>query len=481
MARKLDRFIEVAPHSFQESEHFYPRVPNAVLHPLVRYFLGLGNRRVAERYCHLHPEARPEAVHHALARTPRHFRWAGADLFHTTTEQGIRRNVIVEVNSSPSGQKSMPLRDQDMDEGGYRTLLERSFIPLLRRRGLPAGALAVLWDKNEMEVAGYAAVLANLTRETVLLVHVPPDEPNPSLRFDSTGVLEVRDPQDRWVRVRAAMRYVTQRPWTRIPPVTRTAFFNPVLACLAGGRNKLLAAKAYDFYNAELAGDGLSIRVPETIWDVGQSEVPLWVSRMGGVAVVKNPYSNAGVGVYTITSERELQAFMATQHRYDRFIVQALIGNSAWSSRTRTGHLYHVGTVPTPRGEIYVADLRFMVGADPDGFYPVALYARRAREPLASKLDGVLDSWAMLGTNLSVRSDSGWTTEPERLLLMDSRDFNQLGLGLDDLIEAYLQTVLAVTAIDRMAAQLLTKRGRFRHRFFRSINPDPALADEILR
>ncbi len=37
---------------------------------------------------------------------------------------------------------------------------------------------------------------------------------------------------------------------------------------------------------------------------------------------------------------------------------------------------------------------------------------------------------------------------------MDSRDFNRLGLGLDDLIEAYLQTVLAVTSIDRMAQGL---------------------------
>ena len=105
--------------------------------------------------------------------------------------------------------------------------------------------------------------------------------------------------------MRAAFRYVTQRPWTRIPPVTRTAMLNPVLTCLAGGRNKMLAAKAYDLLSAELAPTGLVVRTPETIWDVALAEVPLWVQRMGGVAVVKVPYSNAGQGVYTIASQAD--------------------------------------------------------------------------------------------------------------------------------------------------------------------------------
>jgi hypothetical protein len=88
----------------------------------------------------------------------------------------------------------------------------------------------------------------------------------------------------------------------------------------------------------------------------------------------------------------------------------------------------------------------------------------------------------MLGTNLSVKTPEGeWTTETERLLLVDSRDFNKLGIGLDDLIEGYLQTVMAVTAIDRMASQLLTSKLVFRRRFFQQLVPDAALVDEITR
>lgn len=306
-----------------------------------------------------------------------------------------------------------------------------------------------------------------------------------------------------WEPVRAALRYVTQRPWTRLPPLTRTLVFNPVLACLAGGRNKMLAAKAYDIYNAEIAHTGLTIHTPETIWDVAKPEVPLWVGRMGGLAVVKVPYANAGQGVWTITHEKELHAFMSIEHRYDRFIVQvkkntlkfysclvtsfvalyndnrqqhtelsiptvrnncfieaklpihvfsvtvpsiispviwwkricttrngfgsfnvlqyvfksmhtpgvcqpwvvvqALIGNNSWSSVSQSGRLYHVGTIPNLKGNIYAADLRFMIGSSPEGFFPVAIYARRARLPLAEKLDAGTNSWDVLGTNLSFK------------------------------------------------------------------------------
>jgi hypothetical protein len=469
----------VRPDSFEAEAHFYPKVLNAQIHPLVRFFMGLSNSRIVERYCHLHPEVKRDAIESALREPTRHLLWGGADLFHVTTDRGERRMVVIESNSCPSGQKSMPRYQEEQEMAGYQRLLERAFLPTLKRRRLPAGGLAVLYDKNPMENTGYAATLAELTGEDVHLVYWPADDPDPAARFDA-GVLEVRT-VDGWIPIRAAFRYVTQRPWTRIPPVTRTALLNPTLACLGGGRNKMLAAKAYDLHNATLAGTGLQIRVPETIWDVSLNEIPLWVDRMGGVAVVKDPYSNAGQGVWTITSAAELAEFTAADHRYDRFIVQALIGNSGWSSRGRDGRLHHVGTVPDRHNRIHVADLRFMVGVGAEGFFPIATYARRAPAPLLAELDGSTPSWEMLGTNLSDRAvDGTWTTDPSRLLLMDARDFNRLGLGLDQLIEGYVQTALAVRAIDSMCATLLTRKGRFRRKLFSSLNPDPALVAEII-
>jgi hypothetical protein len=64
-----------------------------------------------------------------------------------------------------------------------------------------------------------------------------------------------------------ALRYVTQRPWTRIPCVTKTVILNPIVGCLAGGRNKGVAAKAYAALNDDMAaeGTGLKIRTPFTV------------------------------------------------------------------------------------------------------------------------------------------------------------------------------------------------------------------------
>ncbi|MCB0634532.1 MAG: hypothetical protein KDD15_32590, partial [Lewinella sp.] len=307
------------------------------------------------------------------------------------------------------------------------------------------------------------------------------DETDPAVRFNEEQVMEVRDENGVWHPIRAAFRYLTQRPWNRLPIHSRTRILNPTIACLAGGRNKLVAAKAYDLYNAELRGSGLRINLPETIWDVQKAEIPLWISKMGGQAVIKVPYSNAGQGVFTVVNQSELDHFMAMDFPYDRFIVQSLIGNYQWSSKSSKGRLYHVGTIPNSKGKTYVADLRMMISSTASGLRPLCVYARRAANPLEDVLTDSSDSWEMLGTNLSIKLEDGkWDSDTTRLVLMDRRDFNKLGIGMDDLIEAYIQTVLSTIAIDQMAQTLFNKQGKFRMRLFRSLNDDDAFLREIL-
>lgn len=469
----------VHPGSFVYENHFYPRVHNAMLHPLVSFFMNLSEERLISRFCHLNPSVIPPVLERILTYQPQYFNWSGADLIHVTTAGGRRQMVVIETNSCPSGQKSMPLVNETQDQGGYRVLVERAFKPRADSHRLPPGALALVYDKNPMENTGYAAVMAEVFQEPVYLAEFFQDDPDPPVRFDD-GVMHVRDEAGAWHAIRAAMRYVTQRPWNRIPVTSKTHIFNPILACLAGGRNKLVAAKAYEIYNADLSGTGLAIRTPNTVRDVRRVEIPLWLKSLGGHGVIKVPYSNAGQGVFTITSHRELEAFRAREIPYEQFIVQSLIGNANWSSRSATGQFYHVGLMPTRRREIYVADLRMMVCSGQDGFRPVAIYARRTRQPLVDELTEESDSWAMLGTNLSVRlPDGSWTTESERLMLMDRKDFNKLGIGIDDLIEAYIQTVLATIAIDKLASTLVTQKGKFRMKLYQSLNNDEVLLGEI--
>jgi hypothetical protein len=242
----------------------------------------------------------------------------------------------------------------------------------------------------------------------------------------------------------------------------------------------MVATKAYDLFNSEIEPFGLKINIPETIWDVSKNEVPLWVKKLGGHAVVKIPYSNAGQGVFTITNKQELEDFMSLSIDYERFIVQSLIGNYQWSSTSSKGKFYHVGTLPDKKGNTYVSDLRMMVCNTSKGIRPLCTYARRSAAPLSNTLKGGDDSWSMLGTNLSVKlGPNEWSSDTNRLLLMDRRDFNKLGIGLDDLIEAYIQTVLSTIAIDKMAINLFTSKKKFRIKLFRSLNNDDTLLNEL--
>ncbi|KAI9504701.1 hypothetical protein BX070DRAFT_239008 [Coemansia spiralis] len=469
----------IEPGRFEQVNHFYPRVLNAQIHPLVSSFFELGNERIIARYVHLRPMVDQDKLRELLSYRPKYFAWAGSDLFNVTTDTGQHQMIIVETNSCPSGQKSMPLL-QDTDEcGGYRVVLRSAFDGLLKDTECE-GELAVIYDKNHMEASGYAAALAEESGEHVWLVEFHDADADPPVRWVNR-VMQVRDADESWHSIRACFRYITQRPWGRIPINTRTRVLNPVVACLAGGRNKMMAARAYELLNAELQPYNLGVRVPLTIYNVARDEVPAWIKSMGGHAVIKNPYSNAGQGVWTITGPSDLERFMSLDHHYDKFIVQSLVGNASWSSTTQDGCFYHVGTVPNKNNNIFVSDLRMMIAAAGDGFCPVSIYARRARNPLVRRLedDPKYTSWGMLGTNLSVKNQDGsWSTESQRLVLMDRKDFNQLGIGIDDLIDGYIQTVLSVIAIDKMC-QRLVGNGKFDCDLFRALNPDEALIREI--
>jgi len=474
----MNKLKVVHPNEFEPHRHWYPKALNATIHPMISFFLSLGQERIITRYCHMHPQVDKEKLRDILNHKSRYFLWGGADLLNVTSAGGKRQMVVIENNSCPSGQKSMPLVDDNEEQGSYRLMVERTFRPILKNLRIKGG-LAVIYDKNPMEVSGYAEVIADVMNEPVYYVSFYKDDKDPSVKFVDSILQVLVDGE--WIPIRAAFRYVTQKPWNRIPVNCKTKILNPTIACLAGGRNKMVAAKSYDIFNAELAESGLKINMPETIWDVSKNEVPLWVRKLGGHAVIKVPYSNAGQGVYTIVTPEELEAFMEMEFDYDLFIVQSLIGNSNWSSTTSAGKLYHVGTIPNNKNQTFVADIRMMVSSTDKGIRPLCVYARRAAEPLVDNITSAIDSWSMLGTNLSIDNGDGtWSSDTNRLVLMDRRDFNKLGVGLDDLIEAYIQTVLSMVAIDKMAQTLVNKQGRFRMKLFKSLNDDQSLLNEIL-
>ncbi|MCO4754702.1 MAG: hypothetical protein KC478_09465 [Bacteriovoracaceae bacterium] len=472
----MDIIKRFSPHDFDPENHFYTKVLNAQLHPLVSYFYNLGNDRIAQRYCHLNPQVDRKALDRLLNYKTSHFHWGGSDLFYTTTKTGNRKVVVIETNSCPSGQKSMPLANENIEQGGYHTLITQCFKNQLERSLKTEGGLAVLYDKNYMEASGYAATMADVFDEEVFLVPLMSDEKNEHIKFDD-GVLNVFVDNE-WRPIRGALRYVTQRPWSRIPLVSKTLILNPVIACLAGGRNKLVASKAYELFNAQHAEFGIGINFPETVKDLNKEETKLWVERFDYLAVIKVPYSNAGQGVYTISNKEEFEEFLKIDFPYEQFIVQSLIAPRDWYPRLTDNKFFHVGTFPNKRNEIFVADLRMMViNNDKTGFSPIATYARRAKAPLTDTLPE--NSWDMLGTNLSIKlSNNEWSSDSKRLMLVDRKEFNTLGLGLDDMIEAYIQSALSVVAIDKICEQLLSD-DKFNEDLFTSLNNDKVLLEEF--
>jgi len=476
----LKKIKIVQPDEFEAHRHWYPKALNATIHPMISFFLNLEQERIITRYCHMHPTVDGDKLREVLNHKAKHFLWGGADLLNVTSAKGKRQMVLIENNSCPSGQKSMPLVDDNQEQGSYKLMVERTFKPFLKGlRNKVKGGLAVIYDKNPMEASGYAEVIADVMKEPVYYVDFYDNDPNPKVTFKD-GIMYILNEQNESIPIRAAFRYLTQKPWNRLPLHSKTKLLNPIIACLAGGRNKMVAAKAYDIFNAELLEHGLKINIPETIWDVRKNAIPLWVKKIGGHAVIKVPYSNAGQGVYTIVTEDELQKFMELDFDYDLFIVQSLIGNANWSSMTASGKLYHVGTIPNHKNQTFVADIRMMVSSTEKGIRPLCTYARRAEKPLVDQISDGTDSWEMLGTNLSFKNDDGsWGNDTNRLILMDRRDFNKLGVGLDDLIEAYIQSVLSLVAIDKIAQTLINKQNKFRMRLFKSLNNDKSLLDEI--
>ncbi len=478
--------IEVfQPDEFEAERFFYPRTLNAQIHPLVLSFFRMTPDRLIKRYCHLHPHVQAENLREVLTTPPRYLRWSGSDIFNVSTELGVKQKLIVETNSCPSGQKSFPALEQHHEEGGYYRLIEKTFLPLVAKKLRKAqaegseGVVAVLYDKNPMESSGYAQVLATLIERPVHLIPFTLSNPWRFLEVEDRVLYAKID--GKRVPVLCGFRYVTQKPWNRIPFNLKTPILNPIVACLAGGRNKLLAAKAYEMFNAQWRARGLEILTPQSFTNVRKAEVPFLVQQFGGKAVVKVPYLNAGQGIYTLVNDEELERFMALDHPYDEFIVQQLVGNFRWSSTSPRGKVFNIGTVPDKKERIYVFDVRMMVAWQGEAFAPMAMYARRAPLPMASELEPGTESWGVLGTNLSKKvGDEQWDTEPKRLLMMDRKDFDRLGLGLDDLIECFVQAVMANRAIDDLAQRLVKRGGGLRRDLFQSLNNDEALLREIM-
>ena len=135
--------------TFNMEEHYYNKVLHAQIHQSVKSFLNMDKERIVKRFCHLNPKVDPIALTQWLSYKPKYIQWSGTDLFHVVNESGTKKMVVIETNSSPSGQKSMPLINDVEERGGYLRLMEKSFLPFVKKqRTLPGSYAGERWRGN---------------------------------------------------------------------------------------------------------------------------------------------------------------------------------------------------------------------------------------------------------------------------------------------------------------------------------------------
>lgn len=471
--------ISMVKSEFEPSNHFYSKTLKTQMNSTGSTFFQLNNEQILIRYSRIKPFVDIDYLRKYLNYKTKYFTWGGCDLFKVIDKYGKNQMVLIESNTCASGVKSTPLPNEAENFGSYRIIVE-NFLNIFKESDLKLGDLAVIYDQNLMEASGYCSCLADLSNENVWLIQYLDGSLNVKW---VNGVMYVRDENDTWHSIRACVRLVTQQPWKKIPLNSKTIIVNPIITCLAGGRNKNIASYAYKLFNAEQVknSSNLFIREPYCLINVEKQEIPFLLendSNLNKKAVIKVPYDNCGQGVYTIVNEFELKSFMNKNHVYEKFVVQSLCGDFNWSS----GQYFHLGTLPNKKtDEVFAFDVRMLVRSNENGFSPVSVNFRRARKPLTNDLTNIESSWDVLGTNLSsTLSKNIWDTDQDRLLVMNDNDFNQLGLSMDDLIESYVQTVLAIIAIDQLCIRLYNDTTEeFNFELFNKLNPDEALLKEI--
>lgn len=85
---------QVSSEHFEPEKHFYPRVLNAQIHPMVGYFFSLGNERIVARYMHLNPQVNEDVLRKCLDYVPKHFQWAGKLYFINFVCHGLHGGMV---------------------------------------------------------------------------------------------------------------------------------------------------------------------------------------------------------------------------------------------------------------------------------------------------------------------------------------------------------------------------------------------------
>jgi hypothetical protein len=428
-------------------------------------YLNMSNKEIAENYSK-RKGIEQQAVMDLLNYKPKFFFNAGSDLMKVT-QNNETKMLVIEVNSVATGSMSFPTRDVEY-YNQYEYIIENSFKPLIKDIPEDDGVLAVLNDANYLEAYTYAVIMARKMSENVYVVNLCEARHYNNYFRINDDYLEIFI-NNKWTKIRACYKYVQTKPWLMLPVQSKTFIYNSLLGCLAGGRNKAIAALAYSILNHELKDKGLKINHPKTFVNLSKEDV-LEKYKERGLGVAKGLYGNGGYDIYFLTSDKDLSFFKEHAMSNNKYIYQDLVGLKSWLKNGADNRYFHIGTNLPDRK---VFDLRMCIAYTKDGYRPSSMFSRTSKEALNENYDEINNFKNVLLTNIGDALDLN-----NQIVILDDNGFKRLGLDFNDVIDGFIQTVLAAVAVDKMACRLMEK-GSFNFDLFIELNHDYQLYDEL--
>jgi hypothetical protein len=459
MKDNYEIIVKIDPETkINQEELFSINSPHQQPSKLLLDFLSLSVEDIAKLYCEKFENIKFDELIKILKYKPEYFFSSGPDLMKVT-HNNEEKFCLIEVNSVATGCSGFPMKNNS-EYNPYERMIRDSFAYLCENIPEEIGVIAILSDADYREITAYSLKLAEVFQETIYLVHLEDIEKAKSYYRMDGEYLEILI-DSKWTKIRAAVKYVQDQPWIKMPIFSKTFIWNNLLACLCGGRNKSMANLAYKDLE-EILPRGLKVEHPYTVSNLTKKEV-LSLIKSRGIGVVKGLYSNSGREIFFLMTDKDIKEFEETEFEYDNFIYQDLIGHPNWFKNPldRFCHVYD-----------RVYDIRFVIAYCKEGFKTIAIHSRKARRPLNANFDEIDDFRSILLTNLAEKEGG------PRMILYDEEGVKLLGMDKYDLAECYVQSVLATIAVDSFCKKMV-KNGKFDFTSYSKFNPDIKIKEQL--
>lgn len=139
-------------------------------------------------------------------------------------------------------------------------------------------------------------------------------------------------------------------------------------------------------------------------------------------------------------------------------------------------------------GQMYAYTVRIIACDSPTGFKTIAICCARAPAPFAKNGETAeIASDALLNKIKTVHEDDAYVsnigTNPDseqRSFYVDDAGMKGMGIGMDDVVDGFMQTVYSTLAIDNMCKKLTMEDGELNMQLLKELNPDPQLLAEVV-